>query len=266
MTRPQASVNGVEIQQADIAAEAQNHPAPTPGEALEAAARALVIRELLLQRARTLGIKPSPERVEANRRETDEESMVRQVLDAEVKTPDADEETCRHYYENNRKRFSSPTLYEAAHILFAARKADAEAYELAVGRAEGAISRLLAKPGEFADLARELSDCPSGRNGGSLGQVTRGDTVPEVETFLENLEDGQICPVPVKSRYGAHVLRLDRRIEGRQLPFEVVHDRIAEYLAEASWRRAVTQYVRILAGQSDIKGVDFAGSDTPLVQ
>ena len=94
----------------------------------------------------------------------------------------------------------------------------------------------------------------------------RGDTVPEVETFLDNLEEGQICPVPVKSRYGVHLLYLERRIESRTLPFEAVHDNISDYLAEASWRRAVAQYVRILAGEAELTGPELGGADSPLVR
>jgi len=41
---------------------------------------------------------------------------------------------------------------------------------------------------------------------------------------------------------------------------------IAEYLAEASWRRGVAQYIRLLAGQADIRGIDIGGSGSPLVQ
>ncbi len=266
MTGTPTSVNGIAIPHADIAAEAQNHPAPTPDAALEEAARALVVRELLLQRAQALGIAPDPQRDDTNRQETDEESLVRQVLAIEVSVPVADEGVCRCYYEKNRQRFASLPLYEASHILFAAKRDDAESYSAAVAQAENAISILAKKPGAFAEMAKKLSDCPSGRNGGNLGQVSKGDTVPEVETFLENLEDGQLCPVPVKSRYGAHVLRLDRRIEGRQLPFEAVQNKVAEYLEESSWRRAVAQYIRILAGQANIRGVDLGASDTPLVQ
>ena len=90
--------------------------------------------------------------------------------------------------------------------------------------------------------------------------------MPEFETFLFNLQDGQLCPVPVKSRYGVHVLRLDRRIAGRPLPFERVQPRIAEYLVDSSWRLGVTQYIRLLAGEADIRGVALDGADSPLVR
>src|SRR3546814_255930 len=111
-----------------------------------------------------------------------------------------------------------------------------------------------------------LSDCSSGKEGGNLGQITRGSAVPEFETFLFNLEVGQICPLPIKSRFGFHIARLDHRIEGRQLPFEVVKDRIAAYMAEQVWRRAIGQYVALLIGQAEIRGIELQGAISLLVQ
>ena len=94
----------------------------------------------------------------------------------------------------------------------------------------------------------------------------RGNYRIEVETFLFQLEEGQLCPVPVRSRYGYHVLVVDRRIDGRLLPFEAVHKKIAEYLEERVWRQAVRQYVELLVGSADIQGIDLKGSVSPLVQ
>jgi parvulin-like peptidyl-prolyl isomerase len=103
-------------------------------------------------------------------------------------------------------------LLEAAHMLFPAAPDDAEATARAKQHAAAALTEVLAAPQRFSDLARELSACSSAAQG---GQITRGQTVPEFETFLFNLEPGQIWPVPVKTRFGHDVLRLDRRIDGR---------------------------------------------------
>ena len=164
------------------------------------------------------------------------------------------------------QRFRSADLFEAAHILFPADPEDAEACASAKERAAAALAQALEQPQRFAELAQQLSACPSAAQGGNLGQITRGQTVPEFETFLFNLEEGQICPVPVKTRFGYHVLRLDRRVEGRQLPFDVVRDRIADYLREHVWRRAVSQYLQLLVGQAEIRGIELNGASTPLVQ
>ena len=99
-----------------------------------------------------------------------------------------------------------------------------------------------------------------------LGQLSRGSTVPEIETFLFELEEGQLCPVPVRSRYGFHVLRVERRVNGRPLPFDTVDKKIAEYLEERVWRQAVRQYIELLVGAAEIKGIELRGSTSPLIQ
>ncbi len=58
-------------------------------------------------------------------------------------------------------------------------------------------------------------------------------------------------------RYGVHIVALDQKDECKPLPFEIVRDKIASYLDEAVHRRAVRQYIGILADQATITGVDF---------
>ncbi|MGD9868081.1 MAG: peptidylprolyl isomerase [Hyphomicrobiales bacterium] len=260
------SVNGVRIPERLIAEEAQNHPAESGDAAREEAACALAIRELLLQEARRIGIEPQPLADGEGRRETDEEAAIRELLERELRVPSADESSCRRYYDNNPQRFRGQDLFEAAHILIACSPADKAEYARAVEEAETIIAELTEFPEAFARMAQARSACPSGKSGGNLGQIGRGQTVTEFETFLVALEPGQLCPVPVKTRYGVHVLRLDRKIEGKTLPFEMVREHIAAWLHESSWRRAATQYVSILAGRADIQGVDIRGADGPLVQ
>lgn len=260
------SVNGVIIPGEAIAAEAQNHPAAKPGLAYRSAAQALAIRELLAQEAERLSIQAEPQEIEPGKRETVEEARYRALLEREIAIPQADEASCRRFYENNGRRFRSPDLFEPAHILFAALPQDQAAYAKAVASAERCIAILKAAPDDFARLAREESACSSAQDGGRLGQISIGDTVPEFEQAMLSLAEGELCATPVTSRFGAHVLRLDRKVEGRTLPFEAVRGRIADYLTEASWRRGAAQYVRVLAGRAAIVGVDLDGADTALVQ
>ena len=259
------AVNEAVIASADIAREVQNHGGGSPVTAWEAATRALVVRELLSQRARTLDLVPEP-RSENGLRETDEEALIRMLLEAEVKTPAAEEADCRRYYTSNLARFRSPDLYEPLHILFKAAKDDQIAYAQAVTQAEIVLAEVQAAPDRFESTARALSACPSASDGGRLGQVASGDTTPEFEAALVSLEAGQICPEIVRTRYGVHVVRLDRKVDGAALPFEQVHERIASYLEASSSRRAAAQYVALLAGQARISGFDIAGASSPLVQ
>jgi peptidyl-prolyl cis-trans isomerase C len=255
--RTVVSVNGVVIAHDDISREAQNHPAPTPFAAWKAAARALAVRELLLQEARRCGLNATSETDSAGRRETEEEALVRALIDDQIATPAPDETACRRYFDNNRARFRSPDIYEASHILVAARRDDAQAFSAARERALRLLSLLEAEPQDFAELAKVHSDCPSGALGGNLGQLTAGATTPEFERALVTLKPGEMTAAPVETRYGFHIIRLDRRIAGRELPFEAVQDRIAEYLIERSRRLGLAQFVARLASSAQVSGVDL---------
>lgn len=262
----QVSVNDVEIPAATIATECQNHPAESAEAARHEAVRSLVVRELLLQEAVRLRIAASPEKDEDGRTETDDEALIRGLLADQVKTPETDDAACRRYYVNNSKRFRSADIFEASHILLSADTADTEKYAACLREAEAIIAALAERPDNFGGFARQRSDCSSGKEGGRLGQITRGQTSPEFETFLFALEEGQLCPQPVKTPYGVHVLRLDNCEPGRVMPFEAVRGRIAAYMEEVSWRRAVSQYIQLLVGQSKVQGFDMAGAADPRVQ
>jgi peptidyl-prolyl cis-trans isomerase C len=259
------AVNDAVIASADIAREVQNHAGTTPKQAWDEATRALVVRELLLQRARALQLAAEPQS-DNGLRETDDEALIRVLLETEVRTPKADEATCRRYYQANQARFRSPDLFEPLHILFKAARDDAAAYAQAVAKAEAVLAEVKSAPDRFETVARGLSDCSSSADGGRLGQVAQGDTTPEFEAAMASMAAGQICPEPVRTRYGVHVLRLDRKIAGQVLPFAQVQERIATYLEESSWRRAVAQYLALLAGQAHIEGFDMPAASSPLVQ
>lgn len=265
LATPQVSVNGVDIPSKAIAAEVQNFPSRNPGEGWMAAARALVIRELLLQEARRLDITDNRNADADGREETSDDALIRNLIEREVRVPVADEATARQFYENNRRRFATPPLYEADHILLGARRDDSASFVAARDKAASIASMLAEDPDQFADLARVWSACPSAAVGGSLGQLAPGDTTEEFETALASLSSGEIS-TPVETRYGVHIIRLVRRIEGRTLPFEAVRERIEAYLDDHVRRQATAQYIALLIGRADIRGISLEGASTPLVQ
>ncbi|MBS0274695.1 MAG: peptidyl-prolyl cis-trans isomerase [Proteobacteria bacterium] len=256
--RSPIKLNGVVLPPHMIAAEAQHHPAKSPAAAFEAAARAIIIRTLLLEEANRRAIAAEPQLAAPGKRELDDEAKIRALIEAAIPVAEPGEDACRAFYEANGPRFRSPDLFEASHILFAAHPHDTAAYDGAVARASEAIAELLAEPGRFEAIARERSECDSRANGGRLGQITHGQTVPEFESVLYVLNEGDIAAEPVKSRFGAHVLRLDARAFGDTLPFEYVRDRIAAFLAEQTWRRDVARFVESLVSCAEIEGVEMA--------
>ena len=255
------SVNGVVVPRDVIAREVQHHRATTPVAAWKMAAQALAIRELLLQEARRLELVAEPSTDSEGRRETEADACIRVLIEREVKMPDPDLASCRRYYEQSRRRFRSPDIYEAAHILFSAPANNPAAFACARKKAEDVLAELKLHPKRFADLARLHSACPSGAQGGNLGQITGGQTTPEFERALASRMPGSLCQEPVATRYGHHIIRLDRRIEGRELPFAAVAVKIADYLANSVEHRAVAQYVARLVSRARIEGIELAGAE-----
>jgi len=251
------SVNGEVIAAAQIAAEAQNHPAPKekPGLAWKAAARALAVRALLLQEARARGLTPAPEELAPGQWETEEEALVRQLLDTAVQPEAVSEETLRAAYAEEPERFRAPTLYEAAHILIPAAPDDPQARAEAGERAAGVLAEAIAAPRRFAELARQFSACSSRDSGGLLGQLSTGDTVPEFEAALDAAEEGQIAPEPVQTRFGFHILRLDARARGNVLPYEAAEPALRAAHEKAAWIQASRTLIETLVARAEIVGI-----------
>jgi peptidyl-prolyl cis-trans isomerase C len=256
-------VDGVEIPPEVIAQEIQHHPAPDAETAWREAARALVVRELLLREARRRGIEPDPETDEAGRRESDDDALVRALLDEAVEPEEPDEPECRRFYEARRERFRTPDLFEVAHVLIAPDGEAPDAWDAAEAHARAVVAQVGDDPAAFAKAARELSACPSAAQDGALGQVRRGELLPVVQAALEAIPEGTVRREPVRSPHGWHVLRLHRRHPGRALPFETVSAKIAETLAARSWSLAATRFVAALAAGAEIEGVSVEPSADP---
>ncbi len=65
---------------------------------------------------------------------------------------------------------------------------------------------------DFAELAKQHSKCPSGRQGGDLGEFGPGQMVPEFDTVVFNEAVGKPHG-PVKTDFGFHVVEITSRTE-----------------------------------------------------
>lgn len=216
-------------------------------------------RELLRQRAVAVGLV-----AEAATEEGAIEQAIEQLLAREVVTPTPTEEECRRYYDAHRRDFESGDLVHARHILFQVTPS-VRIPEIRA-RAEQTLNELLREPERFGVLAAEMSNCPSGQQGGSLGQIGRGDTVPEFERAIFRLGPTGLLREVVKTRHGFHIVAVDQRIPGKRLPFDTVRDEIADRLRATVEEKALRQYISLLAGRADIQGADLDGATVPLVQ
>jgi peptidyl-prolyl cis-trans isomerase C len=235
------TVNGVVV-------DATGHASP----------QAAAVRELLRQRAAIAGFATA----EASGVEAD--AAIERLLEKEVATPEPGEGECRRYYDAHPAEFTSGELACARHILF--QVTPGAPVPAIRAKAELTLAELAKDASKFDQLARELSNCPSGQHGGNLGQLGRGETVPEFEQALFNGAYTGIYPRLVKTRFGFHVLAVDRREPGRKIPFDAAREKIAQRLRERVMHRALQQYVSVLAGQAVVEGVDLGAARTPLVR
>jgi peptidyl-prolyl cis-trans isomerase C len=217
------------------------------------------VQELLRQRAVERGfLQPDP----VSAKEI-AEAIERLLLD-EVRVPSPCEAECRRYYDTHSKEFRSGDIVHARHILF--QVTPSVPIPHLRSKAEQTLNELLRAPDRFEAVARELSNCPSGQHGGNLGQIGRGETVREFEQALFKLGPTGLLRELVRTRYGFHIVAVDRRVPGRMLPFEAARERIAARLKAVVEEKALRQYVSVLAGRAQIEGVDLNAAATPLVQ
>ena len=221
----------------------------------QAAARNLVVRELLRQRAGARGFDT----------ETDLDAALDALIESEVELPELDEASCRRYYQANVERFRTPVTVELRHILVAAPPDDVDARANAEARASDLVETLRGDTSAFAGLAEAHSACPSADDGGYLGAIGRGQTVPEFEDVVLRLEPG-LAERPVETRYGFHVVEVLSKSGGAPLDYATARPLVLEYVRERAWRRAVSQYIGRLAADAEICGVDVGVEDSPLVQ
>jgi len=257
---PDLVVNGELVPHALVAAETQNQEAPAgkPGIAWRKAANAVAIRTLLLQEARSREIATERQEVGPGRFETDEEALIRSLLEQAVDVLSPSDAETKAEWQKNPARFRTPPLWEVSHILCACDPRDEEARAKALVRANAIAAVVAGDPKGFAGLAARESDCGSKTSGGALGQLGPGDTVPEFEAALRTLSEGEMTSEPVLTRHGYHIIRLDALAEGQVLPFEAVREKIAVALEKAAWAKQARGFVDQLVKAAEIKGADFS--------
>jgi len=270
------SVNDVEITDEAVERELPHHAdSPAP---LKSAVEALVLREVLLQAARDkvalaqdelralerASLDESRQLEESDAESLLEDALINRLIEMEVTSPKPTDKECEIYYLKNLNQFRSGDLVEASHILF--QVTPNVPLDALRAKAQEVLQQVQVHPEQFEELARTYSNCTSAEVGGNLGQLSKGQTVPEFERVIFSLESGETAPRLIESRFGLHIVRVEHRVEGRTLPFEMIREQLAQFLTEQVRTRALKQYLKILVGQANIQGVELEGADSPLMQ
>ncbi|MGM9428501.1 peptidylprolyl isomerase [Hydrogenophaga sp. MI9] len=253
-----ASINGIALHE--------------PGEALDAETlRERAYSELLRQHAVFRGLLPVTHVLVAPELDAAERHVIEAMTDDEVRSPEPTDEECRRYYDTHKAHFIAGQALHVRHILFAVTPG-VNVHAL-TQRAEAALLELARKdvpPGRFAQLAAELSNCPSSAEGGDLGWVSPEDCAPELANELFFQSDSRwgmgVHPRLVHTRFGLHIIEVLSRKKGTLPAYEEVADAIRQRLTHQSRATALRQYMRLLVGRARVEGIELEGADTPLVQ
>ncbi len=135
----------------------------------------------------------------------------------------------REFYDANAARFKQPETVRASHILITVPQ-DASEEVKAAKRVQIEAARALVKGGEkFADVARKVSECPSGKQGGDLGPFSRGKMVPEFEIAAFALKTNELSEV-VTTPFGYHLMLVTEHKPAEQQSFEKMQADIEKML------------------------------------
>lgn len=140
------------------------------------------------------------------------------------------------FYEMHRERFEAPELRVARHILITVNAEYAEnTRDAALARMEQLVEKLAGRVNRFPDFARRFSECPTAMEGGTLGDVKRGQLYAELDAMLFSMQEGEISPI-VESEMGFHVLLCERIKPGKRMPLAKATPRIRRLLQERQQR------------------------------
>jgi peptidyl-prolyl cis-trans isomerase C len=227
--------------------------------------------ELLRQEAVRLGMLPRHAGLTAPELSADDQAVIDRMLEAEVASPQPTPEEAQRYYDAHQAQFTVGQARRVRHILFAVTPG-VNVPALAQ-RAEAALLELSNKsvqPERFAQLAAELSNCPSGAQGGDLGWLTPQDCAPEFakELFFlaESSQSTGLRPRLVHTRFGFHIVDVLEVNPGHLPSFEQLKAQIAARLQWQSRATALGQYMRRLVGLAQVEGLELDGDASPLVQ
>jgi peptidyl-prolyl cis-trans isomerase D len=175
----------------------------------------------------------------------------------EIKETDISDEKIQQYYQQNIQSYIVPEKRAARHILIKAEEGEgAEKLAEKRQRAEDILAKVKEEGADFAELAKEFSEGPSAPSGGYIGFFGRGRMVPPFENAVFAMQEGDVSEV-VQTRFGFHIIKLDKIEPERVKPVDEVKEEIVEAISKqeagaAAWKAANKAYEDIiLAGSLD---------------
>jgi len=167
------------------------------------------------------------------------------------KSKPTDKEISR-FYEKNKSKFMVPEAVHVRHILVAKAAGDNDKLKTEKkAKAEGLRKQLLAGA-DFAETAKNNSDCPSKNTGGDLGTFSRGEMVKPFEEAAFTQEKNAIGSV-VETDFGYHIIQVLERIAPKTMGLdETMKARISSYLQQQKQQENFETLLKKLKAKANI--------------
>lgn len=162
------------------------------------------------------------------------------------------DEESRGYYETHPDSFHRLEKVRASHILVKVDRGAGEAKKVAALEKIKNIQRRLGAGEDFAKLAKENSDCPSGVKGGELGYFERGKMVTEFEDAAFALDLDVVSDI-VQTEYGYHLIKVTDKIEGGTIEYGTVKTELEDFLKQKKIQAEVSSLIETLQNDATIK-------------
>ena len=241
-----ARVNNVPIMKSEVGRLVLEYKRKTgkkeiPHEQKKELLKNLIRRLLILQQESVQALKHDKDIIEKVKQYEESIIIARFLQDQVGSRLKVDEDELKRYYQDNRHKFSSPPKTKARHILLRSRE-----------EAEKVMERL--RNGEdFSQLAKECSiDLPMAFEGGSMGTIEKGRTLPALEKALFTLNVGEISDI-LKTRFGYHILTVDEIIPASFKSFKEVRGEIKKIIILQKEAKAFDEMAARLEREADIK-------------
>lgn len=181
------------------------------------------------------------------------QSLARAAIDASLKDVTASDEDAKKFYDEHPDQFTQPERVHVRHILISDDVTSADAI--------AKVQADLRAGASFDEVAKSRSLCPSAAQGGDLGEVSKGQMVPEFEAAAFALKNPGDLSEPVKTRFGWHIIRLEGRTPSSLEPFDNVKPQLLQYLTNEKKNEAFKNAVE---GLKKIYKVEILVPEEPM--
>ncbi len=174
--------------------------------------------------------------------------------------PQVTDAALQAYYQAHVDQFQQKEQVKVRHILIKVAQGADAATDAAAKKKADDIRKQLQGGADFAKLAKENSDDPGSKDqGGELGMISRGQTVPEFEQTAFSLQPGQLSQV-IKTQFGYHILQVEAKQAAQTKSLEQVKDQIRPIVQREAEMHAAQNFAQQLATQAQQQGLEKAAA------